>query len=87
MNLLAPVSRRYEHVLMLSEQLVIWGVARRQCLKAYFVQLAVLANHQNGRDTHIRQIKIFGPRMHSMHALGHPVGFTTDEFSTYGTLR
>ncbi len=28
----------------------------------YFVQVAVLANHQNGRDTHIRQIKIFTPR-------------------------
>jgi hypothetical protein len=25
-------------------------------------QLAVLSNHQNGRDTHIRQVKIFGPR-------------------------
>jgi hypothetical protein len=26
------------------------------------MQLAVLSNHQNGRDTHIRQIKIYGPR-------------------------
>lgn len=31
-------------------------------LRAFFVQLAVLSNHQNGRDTHIRQIKIYGPR-------------------------
>ncbi|KAH9555168.1 hypothetical protein CY35_08G101100 [Sphagnum magellanicum] len=31
-------------------------------LRAFFMQLAVLSNHQNGRDTHIRQIKIYGPR-------------------------
>lgn len=29
-------------------------------IRAFAVQIAVLANHQNGRDTHIRQIKIFG---------------------------
>lgn len=26
------------------------------------VQIAVLANHENGRDSHIRQIKVYGPR-------------------------
>lgn len=31
-------------------------------LKAFLVQVAVLLNHQNGRDTHLRQIRIFGPR-------------------------
>jgi anaphase-promoting complex subunit 10 len=31
-------------------------------LRTHFVQVAVLANHQNGRDTHIRQIKIYTPR-------------------------
>ena len=27
-------------------------------LRTHFIQVAILANHQNGRDTHIRQIKI-----------------------------
>lgn len=31
-------------------------------LKAYFVQLAIISNHQNGRDTHIRQVQVFSPR-------------------------
>jgi len=31
-------------------------------LRTHFIQVAVLANHQNGRDTHIRQIKIYTPR-------------------------
>lgn len=26
------------------------------------LQIAVLSNHLNGRDTHVRQIKIYGPR-------------------------
>ena len=34
------------------------GFVRTHCL-----QIAVLSNHQNGRDTHLRQIKVFGPRM------------------------
>eukprot|EP00929_Paragymnodinium_shiwhaense_P113367 TRINITY_DN81647_c0_g1_i1.p1 TRINITY_DN81647_c0_g1~~TRINITY_DN81647_c0_g1_i1.p1 ORF type:complete len:197 (-),score=27.41 TRINITY_DN81647_c0_g1_i1:139-729(-) len=31
-------------------------------VRTHFIQLAVLSNHQNGRDTHIRQIQVFGPR-------------------------
>ncbi|TMW57466.1 hypothetical protein Poli38472_003391 [Pythium oligandrum] len=31
-------------------------------LRTFFLQVAVLAMHQNGRDTHIRQVKIYAPR-------------------------
>lgn len=31
-------------------------------LSAYLLQLAVLSNHQNGRDTHVREAKIYAPR-------------------------
>ena len=31
-------------------------------LRTHFIQVAILANHQNGRDTHIRQIKICARR-------------------------
>ncbi|KAK9470027.1 anaphase-promoting complex, subunit 10 [Dipodascopsis tothii] len=30
-------------------------------LKAFLVRLSVLANHQNGKDTHIRAIKVLSP--------------------------
>ncbi|XP_066918106.1 anaphase-promoting complex subunit 10-like [Clytia hemisphaerica] len=33
-----------------------------QNIKTFMIQIAVLGNHQNGRDTHLRQIKIFGPK-------------------------
>lgn len=31
-------------------------------LKTHLLQLRILSMHQNGRDTHIRQVKVFGPR-------------------------
>uniref|UniRef100_A0A7S2GHP1 Anaphase-promoting complex subunit 10 n=1 Tax=Alexandrium andersonii TaxID=327968 RepID=A0A7S2GHP1_9DINO len=31
-------------------------------VRTHFIQLAVLSNHQNGRDTHMRQIQVHGPR-------------------------
>ncbi|BDA40715.1 Anaphase-promoting complex subunit 10 [Coccomyxa sp. Obi] len=56
-------------------------------LKAYCMQLAILSNHQNGRDTHIRQIKVFGPRHDILQPLGQDIGFTTVEFSQFATVR
>lgn len=32
-------------------------------LRAFFLQVCVVSMHQNGRDTHIRQARIFGPRI------------------------
>lgn len=57
-------------------------------LRAFYVQLAVLANHQNGRDTHIRQVKVFGPRSDS-HRAGLPFNSTANatSWATYSTVR
>jgi len=52
-------------------------------LRANFIQVAVLQNHQNGRDTHIRQVKIFGPR----YASSKLMHFKTEEFTVYSELR
>ena len=43
-----------------------WSVAKlidqnEKPIRASLIQIAVLSNHQNGRDTHIRQIKIHSP--------------------------
>lgn len=35
--------------------------ADNQPIKTWMLQIAILANHQNGRDTHVRQIKIHSP--------------------------
>uniref|UniRef100_A0A803JH20 Anaphase-promoting complex subunit 10 n=2 Tax=Xenopus TaxID=8353 RepID=A0A803JH20_XENTR len=35
--------------------------AHKKPIRTFMIQIAVLANHQNGRDTHMRQIKVFTP--------------------------
>jgi anaphase-promoting complex subunit 10 len=32
-------------------------------ITAFLVQIAILTNHQNGKDTHLRGVKIFAPDM------------------------
>lgn len=59
-----------------------------ECLRAYFLQVAIVANHQNGRDSHVRQIRVFGPRRDpSGQILTQPLQFTTTEFSQFATVR
>lgn len=56
-------------------------------LHTFFVQLAVLANHQNGRDTHMRQVRLLGPRADPYRALGLPCSVATADFGMYTTVR
>ncbi|KAL3797243.1 hypothetical protein HJC23_004535 [Cyclotella cryptica] len=37
-------------------------VWKRKPMRTHFVQIGIAAMHQNGRDTHVRQVKVFGPR-------------------------
>uniref|UniRef100_A0A061RWN3 Anaphase-promoting complex subunit 10 n=1 Tax=Tetraselmis sp. GSL018 TaxID=582737 RepID=A0A061RWN3_9CHLO len=30
--------------------------------KAFLLQIAIITNHQNGRDTHVRKVQVYGPR-------------------------
>mmetsp|Transcript_23903 Transcript_23903/g.28925 ORF Transcript_23903/g.28925 Transcript_23903/m.28925 type:complete len:178 (-) Transcript_23903:495-1028(-) len=59
----------------------------KEYLRAYFVQLAVLSNHQNGRDTHLRQVKIYGPRQDLARAMGHPLEFSSLDFQMFSCVR
>lgn len=51
------------------------------------IQLAVLSNHQNGRDTHMRQIKIHSPVKSGYHPLEQFGSFSTIDFQQYNTIR
>ncbi|EMP25915.1 Anaphase-promoting complex subunit 10 [Chelonia mydas] len=35
--------------------------SHKKPIRTFMIQIAVLANHQNGRDTHMRQIKVYTP--------------------------
>ncbi|EAY99168.1 hypothetical protein OsI_21127 [Oryza sativa Indica Group] len=58
---------------------------RETFIHTFMLQISVLSNHLNGRDTHIRQIKIYGPRPN--HVPHQPFHFTSREFVTYSTVR
>jgi anaphase-promoting complex subunit 10 len=58
-------------------------------VRAFLLQVAVLSNHQNGRDTHIRQIKVHSPlNTHPFpSALELPTHFSTVALSQHSTIR
>ncbi|OEL26055.1 Anaphase-promoting complex subunit 10 [Dichanthelium oligosanthes] len=58
---------------------------RETFIHTFMLQIAVLSNHLNGRDTHIRQIKIYGPRPNPVPH--QPFHFISREFITYSTIR
>ena len=75
--------------------------APRGAIRTHFLQCEILSMHQNGRDTHVRQVKVFGPRQVSAHAGAAASGgwqgarhglralpeFTTIEFSQFSCVR
>nr|XP_043616947.1 anaphase-promoting complex subunit 10 [Erigeron canadensis] len=54
-------------------------------VNTFMLQIGILSNHLNGRDTHVRQIKVYGPRPNPIPH--QPFQFTSTEFITYSTLR
>ncbi|KAK3137898.1 hypothetical protein QOZ80_5AG0361910 [Eleusine coracana subsp. coracana] len=58
---------------------------RETFVHTFMLQIAILSNHLNGRDTHVRQIKIYGPRPNPVPR--QPFHFTSREFITYSTIR
>ena len=61
-------------------------------LRTHFIQVSIILMHQNGRDTHVRQVKLFGPRTTTSTARGihidnHEPSFNTVELSQFATIR
>ena len=38
-------------------------------VKAHLIQISILSQHQNGRDTHVRQVQLYGPKTNNAHSL------------------
>lgn len=54
------------------------------CVKAHMIQIVIHCNHQNGRDSHVRMIKVLGPERQVAFVSSK---FTSAEFQMYQTLR
>ncbi|XP_046665207.1 anaphase-promoting complex subunit 10 [Homalodisca vitripennis] len=60
---------------------------RERPIRTFMIQIAVISNHQNGRDTHMRQIKIHSP-VDTRSLLANDIGnFVTVECQQFATLR
>lgn len=56
-------------------------------IRTFMLQIAIISNHQNGRDTHMRQIRLHSPisdRHYPLEAFGK---FSTVNFQKFVTIR
>lgn len=60
---------------------------REKPVRMFMIQIAVISNHQNGRDTHMRQIKIHSPTEGRGIAMDAFANFTTLKCQQYSTIR
>ncbi|KAH3671849.1 hypothetical protein OGAPHI_000035 [Ogataea philodendri] len=67
------------------------GVRNDDLLKCYLIKICFLANHQNGKDSHVRSIKVFSPlsknAMRSDIDTTLGVGFTSIKMLSESTIR
>ena len=61
--------------------------ATTSAVRAFMIQIAVLSNHQNGRDTHLRHIKIHSPVCDATGSTRRQPTFTTVHIQQYATIR
>ncbi|CAM8901055.1 unnamed protein product [Rhodiola kirilowii] len=58
---------------------------RETFVNTFMLQISIASNHLNGRDTHVRQVKVYGPRPNPVPH--QPFQFTSREFITYSCVR
>lgn len=56
----------------------------RSITKAHMIQITIHNNHQNGRDSHVRMVRILGP---NRQIASYTTPFTSHEFQVYQELR
>ncbi|XP_075234963.1 anaphase-promoting complex subunit 10 isoform X2 [Lycorma delicatula] len=60
---------------------------RERPIRTFMIQIAVTSNHQNGRDTHMRQIKIHSPTDQRTLPFDEHGTFTTVDCKQYSCVR
>jgi len=57
-------------------------------VKTLCLQIAIIANHQNGRDTHLRQVKVWGRRRDATSSTGAiSDAFTSPTMQQFASIR
>ncbi|KAF0701692.1 Aste57867_7888 [Aphanomyces stellatus] len=71
----------------LTQTVVSGAAAFEKPLRTFFLQISVTGMHQNGRDTHIRQVKVFAPRQTALLGLDAAPEPSTVDFSSFACIR
>lgn len=59
-----------------------------QFLRCRLLQILILSSHQNGRDTHVRQVKVFSPRRPPQPQFGSELReFSSEYFRSHSRIR
>ena len=56
-------------------------------VRTFLLQIAVIQNHQQGRDTHLRQVKVHSPVTNKMVTTASQAQFSTQEMRQFQALR
>ncbi|SCV70978.1 BQ2448_3740 [Microbotryum intermedium] len=54
-------------------------------IRAHLLQVAIVSNHMNGKDTHVRGLRVFAPKKLEM--TDGAIAFTSIEFKQHETIR
>jgi len=55
--------------------------------RAHFIQVCIVSMHQNGRDTHVRQARIYGPRTEGGGWGKNEIPFKNTQFTMFDSIR
>ncbi|KAI0353809.1 anaphase-promoting complex subunit 10 [Trametes cingulata] len=56
-------------------------------IDVYMIQILIMNNHMNGKDTHVRGVKVLGPLERKLQAYEEPFPFVTPPFKMYECIR
>ncbi|RDX43991.1 APC10-domain-containing protein [Lentinus brumalis] len=56
-------------------------------VEAYILQIIIIGNHMNGKDTHVRGLKILGPAENKLQDHEEPFPFVSPPFRMYQQIR
>ncbi|OLL24266.1 Anaphase-promoting complex subunit 10, partial [Neolecta irregularis DAH-3] len=56
-------------------------------LETYLIQVCILGCHQNGKDTHLRAVKVYAPYRTNMGEGEDGIAYTSKTFLSHGSIR
>lgn len=85
-----PAKVRSTSTLSTAERNDIDHIEAEEIMRTFFLQIEIQSMHQNGRDTHIRQVKVYGPKdvaSQRTESSSSSLHFKSKGFTAFNTVR